>query len=430
MATKHPQEANPGITLASGAEAVTGDETVTRAAPLSPVEAHRAEEEARHQAAMASSGYFNLHVHGKVEAETRRITEEVTREARERLHAAQALSSAPAAQTAAIAERDQESDQTLCWCLPFPGVITGVIVPLDGSPFAERTLPYATAIAQLLDISITLVHVNAAATGWQALLEGQTTDDIRRYEREMHGYLECLRMELPVELQQRIEVVLQRAPTPARGLLELEQAQPTQLVVMTTHARQGAQRFLAGSVADELLRHGSSPILLVPPNAADRAQQRPVFTRAIVPLDGSLLAEQALGALGGLLPKVANAKHALHEVTLLTVVEHPTLVDDAESYLAAVRRQLEASYDTRAITIRTVTAVGDPCVFLASIVPGGVVANGAPSIGVPPFSADLLVMATHGRGGLGRWLLGSVATSVLARTILPMLLVHPPTTEL
>jgi nucleotide-binding universal stress UspA family protein len=396
------------------------EDAAKSAMPLSPIEARRTEEEARQESAAADSGYFELHAHSKVEAETRRLSEEVTREARERLRASQAH---PPASALSEMESGQspgrESSETLDWHLPAPTNFERILVPCDGTAFAERALPYVAAIARLTAAPITLVYVDPTPARLDLALGGQMSSRVHTYELEMREYLGSLRHRLLADLHP-VRLAVKRAPSPAQGLLEMEG--PADLVVMTTHARRGAQRLLLGSVADDLLRHGSAPILLVPPHVVDPAPHEPVLARALVPLDGSLLAEQAVGMLGGLLAKGVETNHALGEIILLTIVKQLPGVEEGERYLDGVRRQLEVQYAAQQTAIRTVTTIGDPSEVIASVAPSSGPADAT-------FTADILILATHGRGGLGRWLLGSVADAVLAHTTLPLLLLHPLSTE-
>jgi nucleotide-binding universal stress UspA family protein len=387
------------------------------AAPLSPIEARHAKDEARHLAATTGREFFQLQRHGRVEAETRRISEEVTREAQARLHAAQPGTASPAGERSPGAPGRQAAEVPTSR-LPPPIAIRHLAIALDGSAFAERALPYATALARLTGAQLTLVHVDTSPSGLDTVIQSTEAAATRRQSEPIAAY--CAELRQHVQLpRQRTRVAIRRAPSPAQGLLALEEEGLADVVVIATHARQGLPRALQGSITDQLLRTGRSPVLAVPPLVVPPSSERAICSHALIPLDGSLLSEQALGALGGLIAQESGAEHALKEITLLTVVEHPALIGDAESYLAAIQRDIAEKYVAQGIAIHGVTAVGDAAAVIASVIPRAL------SFGDMALFADVLVLATHGRGGLGRWLLGSIAAEVMTHTRLPVLLVHP-----
>lgn len=137
--------------------------------------------------------------------------------------------------------------------------------------------------------------------------------------------------------------------------------------------------------------------------------------RILVPLDGSALAESALGKA------VELAGGDSTTLMLLRAAEAPTLpgvdateapeqvVREAEEYLAAVAARLTAQGLTRVET----------CVWYGSAAAAIVTAASLRK-------ADLIVMSSHGRSGLGRFILGSVAETVLRGTTTPILLVRAP----
>ena len=168
---------------------------------------------------------------------------------------------------------------------------------------------------------------------------------------------------------------------------------------------------------DSVLQQSSIPVLLVPPHV-----ERPLPTdrplRLLVTLDGSELAEEAIGA-AELLVGSPGA-----ELVLLRVVESPPyplygpgyayVPWDEDAERASARQYLQAQVDrlqARGINATAQHAIGSP----ASVI--GQVARDV--------EADIVVMATHGRTGLPRLVLGSVATSVLQQAETPVLLVRP-----
>ena len=211
---------------------------------------------------------------------------------------------------------------------------------------------------------------------------------------------------------------------PAAAILDAARRLRVDLIAMSTHGRTGLGRWVYGSVADTVLRGAQVPILLAPAGA-QLSWPHAGGLRVLVPLDGSELAQEAIG------PAQMFAETFGAELLLLRVVEPPSyplygdgyayVPIDAEVEVAEARRYLEEEAgclrtsgllrgDGRAVEVQT--AVGQPAAEIARV--------------AREQHADLIAMATHGRGGLARLVMGSVATGVLQRAGLPILLTRPP----
>jgi nucleotide-binding universal stress UspA family protein len=145
-----------------------------------------------------------------------------------------------------------------------------------------------------------------------------------------------------------------------------------------------------------------------------------MYEEILVPLDGSVLAEAALPHARAL------AKAFDGRITLITVFEPATVISqpgmvgpvisvsvDAEAETAALREYLDkiaANLKTEGIDVRTAIREGDA----ASAVIDYAAAN----------REDIIVMSTHGRSGIQRWVYGSVADKVLRSANVPVLLIR------
>jgi nucleotide-binding universal stress UspA family protein len=292
-----------------------------------------------------------------------------------------------------------------------------ILVPLDGSPLAERVLPYAIRLGRLPGARLVLVRAHSP-TDQQAFVSREGLVDPRpitddpdreRAAAELRATAERLRREgLSVELH-----VYQGAASGA--IRSAAHATGADIIAMSTHGRSGLGRWVYGSVAEEVLRTTALPTLLVS-SQCDHAWPVDRGLRVLVPLDGSPLAAEVLGpvrdfaaALGG-------------ELTLLGVIE-PVFVafpeaalpeDDTPARSAALREYLEGV----AKGLRTAGSGVD--VRVAEGKPAGTIAAVAERDG-----ADVIAMATHGHTGLARLVLGSVATGTLQRSGVPLLLLRP-----
>jgi len=178
------------------------------------------------------------------------------------------------------------------------------------------------------------------------------------------------------------------------------------LVVMATHGHGAVSRFFLGSVADELIRHVETPVLLVrPQEPPPDLLPESVADNVLIPLDGSPLAEQVLG------PAADLARLLQARCTLFRVVEpngKSGRPGEAEGYLRGIADRLRGQ--ELAVDARVVVAP-----------------RAADAISEEAARAGLIALSTHGRGGVRRLLLGSAADKVIRGTSLPILVYRPPT---
>jgi nucleotide-binding universal stress UspA family protein len=190
---------------------------------------------------------------------------------------------------------------------------------------------------------------------------------------------------------------------PAQELISLVDEQHPALVVMSTHGRTGFVRAALGSVADQLVRHSHSPILLLRSFGKDCDLGR--LDRAVVALDGSPRAEQTLDLCRQL------AGPVLRDLLLMRVVPDTQgeTADEAQAYLDEVAAQRTPEFRDRDCTVSTKVAHGDPASEILREAEDG---------------CNLIVIATHGRGGVARWALGSVADKIVQGARVPVLVVR------
>lgn len=299
-----------------------------------------------------------------------------------------------------------------------------VVVALDGSELAEQAVPVAAALAGGLGAELHLVHVHVATTARPIYVEGlPVIDQDLRPQRAEHerAYLAQARDRLAAGGS--VSTLVLEGPV-ASALASHARDRGASLIVLTTHGRGGFERAWLGSVADELTRSSPVPLLLLRPETASAAGP---FRRVLAPLDGSPLAESILEHAAGLL-----RIHPGAELVLLAVV--PPVVSSGGWPTAAVgavsdERAAKAAQDAaRAYLEEVARRLGSDGLRIRTRV--DVAANVAPAIlaAAADESADLVALATHGRSGLGRIALGSVADKLVRGNRTPILLFHPPPT--
>ncbi|HUY76458.1 MAG TPA: universal stress protein [Ktedonobacterales bacterium] len=428
------------------------------AAPLGPLASYLARVEARQRGSLPEAGGKDIMAEqrrGRIEAETRRISEEVTRAAQARLQARQPQSrlTTPTREQlpagAPTAERTSEQAQPIAHAQ----TITRVIAPLDGSATAERALPYAEALAHLtgatlLLTSLTVPRPSVPVDKLAALddrLEGIEAVDSAPSTRAFDplSYLTTIRARIALPT---VELETLDADSVVAGLVELTQAHGGDVIVVAPHHRSMVHRLAFGRVVDGLIQHGGIAALIVPPQPGEapaptlasvargphEIAPAPSFRRVLIPVDGSALAESAIAPLLGLLAsEIGDANDgARHDVMLLRVAESYPTLPDAEQYVVDLCEDLRALSLAPGITWSAAALVGSPPEAIAAAAERGVLRRDVVSgSGVTSQPFDLVVMATHGRGGFTRWLYGSVAAYVLEHIETPTLLTHPPVSE-
>jgi nucleotide-binding universal stress UspA family protein len=280
-----------------------------------------------------------------------------------------------------------------------------IMVPLDGSPFGEHALPLALAVARRGMATIELVHV-CPPIGPHAL----PNDGLPAHERAL-AYLDQLAGSLSARWSVAISTTV-LSGIPADILHKHALANSADLVVMTTHGRGAIARSWLGAVADKLVRRLPMPVLLARPHGEMLDLLEDVrefaFEHVLIPLDGSPLAEEALEpalALGDLMGADFTLVQAIEPV-LLTYAPAAQAAGVDERFLQEWRAETLAYLEQVARRLRT----NDRSVHTR-------VLYGQPAVAIIDYArehgVDLIALCTHGRSGIARMLLGSVADKVV-----------------
>ena len=163
-----------------------------------------------------------------------------------------------------------------------------ILLPLDGSSFAERSLPYARALAEHLHAKLQPLIV-ADILGlpedgpWAEALTAQPEEIARKY-------LDDVRQRCGLRDAGRVV----SAGHPGNAILQAAREQRASLIVLSTHGRGGLSRWMYGSTAGHLLHASEIPLFVVGKKVPDLGAAAYAPKRLVVPLDGSELSEQAL----------------------------------------------------------------------------------------------------------------------------------------
>jgi len=208
---------------------------------------------------------------------------------------------------------------------------------------------------------------------------------------------------------------------PAEEIVRRAGAGPGCLIAMATHGMNGMRRWLIGSVASKVAQSAQNPLLLVRPmENADLAAAIELKT-IFVPLDGSGLAEIALRHAVALAKTMSLAVQLVRVYALPSdayIVADGVIAQGAAPFREAMQKEAERYLEGKVETLR---AEG-----LAEVI--GTAMEGDPPNEIIDLAAktanSLIAMSTHGRSGIGRWLLGSVAEKIIQHSRVPVLLIR------
>lgn len=295
-----------------------------------------------------------------------------------------------------------------------------ILVPLDGSELGELALDYAQELATSLNSEVHLVSA----------CEKLSEEDKHICELYLHKAAEKFRSQLK-EAGAILEVkTVAIAGEPSSAILDYAEKQGIGLIIIVSHGRSGIMTWATGGTANKIIHRAPMPVLLIRAAIPAASRETGLFTKILVPLDGSEMGEAVLPYVQAIASKltcqvvllrvVEPVQHlrsiALQlpeqDVTAMQAEAKPYLARiqaDAESYLIGARQQCGDILDS----VLTVLKTGDAAREILNV---------AEEEGV-----SLVAMSSHGKTGMTQWMLGSVSNKVLQAGKSPLLLVKPLT---
>ncbi len=289
-----------------------------------------------------------------------------------------------------------------------------LIVPLDGSELAETALPWAALFARSQGLSITLVRVLWVRRYSVDLAQDVVEEHTSPVWKEAATYLARVKQELEHVQGVEVTTTVREGLTDAT-ILDLAAKVDASAIVMSTHGRGGLIRTVLGSVADDVVRRSSVPVLLVPPGAGDPPEQ---LDAVLVPLDGSALAESALP----IATKVAAAKGKVVLVRVVAPVVSLVGLGSMTQSMFDEQATLEAEAEAEAYLVDVLEPLEEDGIDASHLVLRGVAVDQIQSA-AETTSARLIVMSTRGNSGMRRLRLGSVADEVIRTGKVPVFLI-------
>ena len=285
-----------------------------------------------------------------------------------------------------------------------------ILVPTDGSSAAKRATEHALSLADRFDAEVHalgVVDLQQAAGPFDAGgLDTGFIDRLRTAAEEDVGHV-ANQWAQPDRIHEAVE-----EGSPSKVILEYVDDHDIDLVTMGTHGRTGLRRFVLGSVTEHVLRESPVPVL------ATRASEDPPtlpYRNVLVPTDGSDCATGAVEHALSIAGACDATLHALNVVDDAAVMGSPG-AGLPTGYLENLKSLGEEATESLA------TAAEDEDVTVQTAVEHGRPGEGIEAYG-EDHDIDLVVMGTHGRSGIERFLLGSTTEEVIRNGTFPVLAV-------
>jgi nucleotide-binding universal stress UspA family protein len=288
-----------------------------------------------------------------------------------------------------------------------------VLIPTDGSEEAEYAAGYGLALAAASGATVHVLSVvDESLYPRSAVLSDELIEQgLEEARREARRAVDRV-VDLAPETVDCVTDV--RQGVPADVVTDFAADSGADLVVMGTHGRTGLRRYIIGSVTEQVVRTADVPVLTVRKPEGATAGDRPDIDHVLVPTDGS---DESMAAVD----------HALDIATAYDATLHALYVVD--------QRALSSYYEAGPLMgdlIDNLTSVGERAVAGVreraeerGVAVETEVMQGLPAAAIREYSddneVDLVVMGTHGRTGVERYLLGSVTERVVRTSDVPVL---------
>jgi nucleotide-binding universal stress UspA family protein len=312
-----------------------------------------------------------------------------------------------------------------------------LLLASDGSDLAVSAMRHAAALARAMGSEVVAMRVSHAAgeaagsltpEAWTRVIAAGGVEQPGEAGAEAYPPLSLTAAALKESGVDRVGTLVVRGE-PGPVVIEAATRLRADAIVMATHGLRGIRRAVLGSVADHVARNSPGiSVLLCPPLPGE---VQPSINRIMVALDGSPLseallphAEEIAGGSGASVVLLRVIDSAVEILSMTTPAGYPVPArltqEAAETVVQAQRTTAEEQLSAHAAHLEA-AGVGTVSTEIVEGDPGPAIIATATDL-----QCDLVLLATHGRGGLGRALLGSVTDYVTRHlTSAPVLIVSP-----
>ena len=303
--------------------------------------------------------------------------------------------------------------------------MTVVLAPVDGSTRALRAVPWAEKLAGPDGTVILLRVVPAQPDYAESLFSLVGAEDTVQDIQDAWTRTAKADLDEAAALLSGSEVTVEQMVAegePDEAIVAAAAQRGIQMIAMASHGRGAIGRAIFGSVADRVARTAPVPVLILRTPDED-VDPSVVVSRIVVPLDGSEIAARALPVASEIAKQLGAPVHVVRAVDAALTLPMASGVFGAGPVVDAnVTDQIwqEAEAEARSTVTAAVSRLQADRVDAS----GGIV-NGSPFFAISEViePGDLLILTSHGRGGVRRWLLGSVAEKLVREAEAPVMLV-------
>lgn len=298
--------------------------------------------------------------------------------------------------------------------------LSRILVPVDESKMSNEALAFALDLAERSGAKIVFCHaveLAGAAAAWGTPYVMPDTALLERQEDECKRVLS--RASVGATAQGVANETVELAGPAVPAILDLlEKRQNIDAIVMGTHGRRGLSRAFFGSTTEGIIRQAAVPVFALPQSASTAAERPVGFSCILVALDHTDAADAALDFAIGL---------AEPEKTRIILANAVDILSNYDELAASQSSPLSAAATGERNTSQALLDAAAARIGARGIVET-VVIEGPPSPSILELArargADLIAIGTHGRRGIERLVLGSVAEGVLRFAPVPVLVVH------
>ncbi|MFP4228655.1 MAG: universal stress protein [Salinivenus sp.] len=304
--------------------------------------------------------------------------------------------------------------------------VNRILFPTDFSTCAEEAFRYASEMAHRFGAALHLLHVvDEPEYDWLADSDAEHRAQAAQVDlvERAQGRLATLATEAASDVETTRAVRSQAAVDEA--IVEYAQVEAIDLVVLGTHGRRGVDRLVLGSVADTVLRRAPCPVLTVREGASQAASEAGLLQNVLAPIDFSTASREALIMADEMAGTFGARLHLLFVAEERTV---PTFSDTGLPGLGVVKMDPNIVENADAALRHLNERRGGRAPEVAYHVEEGRVASTITGL-ADTESVDMIVMATRGRQGVDRFLLGSTTERVVRSAPCPVLATRRPDDE-
>ena len=308
-----------------------------------------------------------------------------------------------------------------------------ILVPLDGSTEAETVLPYVRDIASRFDSEVDILGVGLGSKRRRVnqLLDNYVHHAVEHLQKDEITCRAVLLYNNPRQgLLDYTEIIAQSGEIKAKGqllyggpsenILAYSAEHHVNLIIMATHGLSGLRRWWLGSVFEKVVSRATVPVLGIHSKQVREVDRdrKAAFKRILAPLDGSETGGAAMHDAEAIALKTGASMVLVHVLPAPHAVEARWLGPEFTDFVKAMHDagqkyldNIDGRLRARGLDVKVRIVSGDPAARIIEV--------------AREERADLIAMSTHGRSGIARWVLGSVADKILHESKIPMWLVRP-----